>query len=190
MAEDATDGLLIGLPREVEGDRRPHAVLSHRSSAATVRISETWTAMRDRPRTRSTARSLGGVAAVEVLALELGARARRVVHPEVRQPLVPRPGHAELLRTGIGWQAADGMDRYRGPRRSEDRRLGREGRTVDHPALEPHLLEDRAPPLREKADAVGARRDLVEVLGGRAERQVLVQVLPHAIRRSMARVRR
>ena len=113
--------------------------------------------------------SARAAAAMQVFGLELGAGARGVVHPEMRHPLVPRPGDAELLGAGRRRHPADRVDRDGGARsRRTGPPAGSKPSPVDHAPLEPDLLEERPAPFGEQADAVGHGHDLVEVLDARA----------------------
>ncbi len=108
------------------------------------------------------------------LRLDLLPRAGREPHPEVRQPVVPRPGPTELRSAGAGIDPVDriALDGGRPGVEEVDR-----PRLVE-PRLHPHHV-DRVEPAREDADAVPGGHDLVEVLGQGVPAQVLEDALPH-----------
>ncbi len=120
----------------------------------------------------------------EVLGLELVAAARRVVHPEVREPLEPWPGHAELRRARIGGSTGHGVargDRAEGAVERGPNRFRR--RVAADPPLEPHLVDHRPAPRREQAHAVRRGSDVVEPAQERFDREVLEHVLAHRVAR-------
>ena len=153
-------------------------MLIHSRSAATVRISHTSSSGRIvvREGAHGLDRLDGMAARQQVLRLELLAGARREAHAEVRQPVRPGPGPAELRGAGGRVQPADHVPVDRRGRRAEEV-VVHQVRLVG-PALDPHLV-DRVLPVGEDADAVPARDDLVEVLAERVEGQALEHPLPH-----------
>ena len=172
-------------PGEVEASEScSYAGLSHRSSAATVRSSDTCStgATRGAHRLHGVQRGDRVPARHEVLGLQLGAAARRVVEPEVRQPLVPRPGHAELLGAAGRRHARHRVQRLGRGRRAEPAGSSAGARVVGAP-LHPDLVDDVPAPGGEQADAVAGGEDLVEVGGQPPDREVLVDGLRHVVRR-------
>ena len=118
----------------------------------------------------------------EVLALQLLAAARCELHAEVRQPVEPRPRHPALLGDRLGRPALEHVHRRGGGEGAEElaRRLC--GGVAD-PALEPHLVDADVGPPGEEADAVGAARDRVDVLGQRLPAEPREDVLAHVVGR-------
>src|SRR5581483_9212415 len=104
-------------------------------------------------------------AADEELRLELVAAARGESRTEVGEPLVPRTGVAELLRAVRRIEAVDGVLALRRRLRTEE--LVRSGVAALHPDLRDVV------PVREDADAVTGREDLVEMRRESGPRQVL-----------------
>ena len=105
------------LPGEVQRDAVAAVDgLSHSSSRAIVRISDTRSTgasrrrARARPRTPRRRRGTG----TKYSRLQLVADARGELQREVRQPLVPRPRHAELLGAVVGREPA-ACAGWRGP---------------------------------------------------------------------------
>src|SRR5579859_1072531 len=99
----------------------------------------------------------------QVLGLELVAGAGLELGAEVREPLVPAAGHAELLGAGFRRPAGDrvpGRERRGGgePRFPGDRRR------VAGVLLEPELGQPGGSPVGEQAHAVGAGHDVGEVI--------------------------
>ena len=176
----------VGLPREVERrptpgrtpcsstGRRRRPSGPPRSGASGANRSRTRVDRQRAPRPR-------GGAACRYSLWSSAPLLGRVVHPEVRQPLVPRPGHAELLRAGVRPASAGSGGSGRSPGSPRTASAGGSNAvTVGSTRRLSQTCSKTGPaPLGEQADAVGARGDLVEALDGRGERQVLVEVLAH-----------
>ena len=113
----------------------------------------------------------------QVLRLQLVARARGELGPEVRQPLEPGAGLAELRGGVVGRQAGHRVPRGRRGGGGEpgffcDGRGPVLGRTLD-----PELGEPGGAPVGEHAHAVAAGHDLAEVVVQHVQRQALVDPL-------------
>ena len=156
-----------------------YAGLSHSSSAATVRISQICStggdALADLLQRVQGGDGLPG--GEQVLGLQLVARARGELGLEVRQPLEPGAGLAELRGAVAGRLAGHRVPRGRGGRGGEPR-LVRDGRgPVLGQALDPELGEAGSAPVGEHAHAVAAGHDRGEVVVQHVQRQAFVDPL-------------
>ena len=155
--QDLVDGLAVGLPGEVERDGLAteggaHPQLVGRDRPDLGDLERDRDPIADRIERQERVRRV--LPRDQVLGLELIAGARRVIHPEVGHPLMPRTGDAELLGECRGRHPPDGVDRDRRPGRPEQLGCWFERVAIDHPPLEPDLLERGTPPVGEQADAV------------------------------------
>ena len=129
-----------------------------------------------------------GVAPVdEPLALQLLARARHELQPEVRQPLVPRAGHAELhggaLHVPVRQRVQGRLGGDCAERRVPARTALTGADTYADAALAPHLCHRLPAPVGEQADAVSAAEDTVHIVEHRRPRQSRVHLLHDVVRR-------
>ena len=105
-------------------------------------------------------RRRGAGAGEQVLRLQLVAVAGGELHPEVREPFVPRPHRAHLLRAVVGGHAGHGVAGAVGHDAAQP--VGR-GRGGVGGALEPHGGLDGLGPVGEDAHAVARGEDVVDV---------------------------
>ena len=114
------------------------------------------------------------------LRLQLVAVARREVHPEVRQAVVPRAGLAQLRGAVHGVDAGQRVAGAVGGGRAEQ--VGAQRVAGRDAGLAPDLLDGVAGPVGEEAHGVGAAGDLVQVRQRRRPRQVDVDLLRDVVR--------
>ena len=142
-----------------------------------MRNSETWRTApeRVRPLAQRGDRLTRSRAWKEVLRLDLGPGARGESHPEVREPVRPAAGDAELRRAVHRVQAEDGVA-------LDDRRCCTEACIAQVTILHPEL-PGVIPPLGEDRHALARREDVGRIFVQGRPRQALVDALGDLVRR-------
>ncbi len=123
----------------------------------------------------------GVLARNEIFRLQLFSGAGREAHAEVRQAFVPGAEHAHLLGAVFCGECGNGVKILGGEFGAEEFGLGVKARPFSVAALQPDFAEIVILPVGEKADAVGAGLDGVEVVFHRVEGEIFVDVLAHLV---------
>src|SRR5437868_4551292 len=109
----------------------------------------------------------------KIFTLQFLAAAGRVLHPEMRQPLVPGAWNTHLRCAVFRRDARDWMPIGRRERGPEKRRRHLAGRgLVSLALLEPKLVDTFAPPICKETDAVAAAENRIELVFHLRHRQV------------------
>src|SRR6266852_4951598 len=104
---------------------------------------------------------------------------QRKAHSKMRQSLIPRTWHTQLLRTVLRREFRDGMHILAGKFRTKKRGYRLKGSAGFEAAFDPHLVDSLFLPIRKKTHAVSARLDGVEVVDQFTEREIFIHVLLH-----------
>ncbi len=97
------------------------------------------------------------------------------------EAFVPGAGDTHLLGAVFGGEGGDGVKILGGEFGAEEFRRGGEGLAFFDPALHPDFAEISVLPVGEKADAVSAGLNGVEVILHGGEGEIFVDVLAHLV---------